>query len=95
MDGGSIKLRKFNPSSIDSNRVVMCIGKRGTGKTTLTADILYHQRKKFDAGICFSSTEESNSYWSKHICDTLIHADFDEKIFGNYINEQRRINIIN
>jgi hypothetical protein len=92
MDGGTVKLQKFNPAKIDSNRVVMCIGKRGTGKTTLTADILYHQRKRFDAGICFSSTEESNSFWGKHICDTLIHSDFNEKVFSNFITEQRRIN---
>ena len=70
----------------------MCIGKRGTGKTTLTADILYHQRKKFDAGIAFSATEESNGFWSKHICDTLIYQDFDSKVYANFIAEQRRIN---
>jgi uridine kinase len=70
----------------------MCIGKRGTGKTTLTADILYHLRKKFDAGICFSATEESNSFWGKHICDTLIHSEFDAKTYCNFISEQRRIN---
>ena len=92
MDAGTIKLQKFDPTRIDSNRVVMCIGKRGTGKTTLTADIMYHLRKKFDAGICFSSTEESNSFWGNHICDTLIHSDFNEKTFSNFITEQRRIN---
>lgn len=88
----SLKLKKFDPSQIKSNSVVMCIGKRGTGKTTLTADILYHQRKKFDAGIAFSATEESNGFWSRHICDTLIHQDFNPKVYSNFINEQRRIN---
>ena len=88
----SLRLKKFDPSQIKSNSVVMCIGKRGTGKTTLTADILYHQRKNFDAGIAFSATEESNGYWARHICDTLIHQDFNPKIYSNFINEQRRIN---
>lgn len=88
----SLKLKKFDPTQIKSNSVVMCIGKRGTGKTTLTADILYHQRKKFDAGIAFSATEESNGFWAKHICDTLIHQDFSSKTYSNFINEQRRIN---
>ena len=76
----SLRLKKFDPSQIPSNSVVMCIGKRGTGKTTLTADILYHQRKCFDAGIAFSATEESNNYWSRHICDTLIHQDLSKNI---------------
>tara|TARA_Y100000361_G_C11120598_1_gene323003 strand:- start:298 stop:1122 length:825 start_codon:yes stop_codon:yes gene_type:complete len=94
MSIGSLKLKKFDPSQIKSNSVVMCIGKRGTGKTTLSADIMFYQRDKFDAGIAFSATEESNNFWSKHICDTLIHQDFDSKIYANFITEQRRINAI-
>lgn len=92
MSNNSLRLKKFDPSQIKSNSVVLLCGKRGTGKTTLTADIFYHQRKKFDAGIAFSATEESNSYWSKHICDTLIHQDFNPKVYANFVNEQRRIN---
>lgn len=89
----SLRLKKFDPSTqIKSNNVVLCIGKRGTGKSTLTADILYHQRKNFDAGIAFSATEESNGFWARHICDTLIHQDFNPKVYANFINEQRRIN---
>ena len=92
MESGTIKLRKFNPQLIPKNAVVMCIGKRGTGKSTLSADILYHLRKKFDAGICFSATEESNNFWGKHICDTAIHSEFNADIYKNFIDEQRRIN---
>lgn len=88
----TLRLKRFDPSQIKSNSVVMCIGKRGTGKTTLTADIFYHQRKNFDAGIAFSATEESNGFWSNHICDTLIHQDFNPKVYENFITEQRRIN---
>ena len=92
---GAIKLNRFDPRTIPSNAVIMCIGKRGTGKTTLTADIFYHLRKKFDAGIAFSATEESNNFWGKHICDTLIYPEFDPKQYANFIQEQRRINSTN
>ena len=92
MSGNSLKLKKFDPSIINSNSVVLLIGKRGTGKTTLTADVLYHLRSSFDAGIAFSATEESNNFWSRHICDTLIHQDFNAKVYGNFVAEQRRIN---
>ena len=92
MDTGNLRLRRFNPQLIPKNSVCICIGKRGCGKTTLTADILYHLRKKFDAGIAFSATEESNSYWGKHICDTAIHSEFQPEIYKNFISEQRRIN---
>jgi len=91
-EGGAIKLRKFNLNLIPKNSIVMCIGKRGTGKTTLSADILYALADQFDAGIAFSATEESNKYWEKHIPSTVIHGDFDENIFHNFIQEQRRLN---
>lgn len=88
----NLKITKFDLDKIPSNSVVLVVGKRGTGKTTLTADIMYTLRKKFHAGICFSSTEESNSYWAKHICDSMIYSDFDQGIYENFIKEQRRIN---
>jgi len=92
MVDSSIKIKRFDLQNIPSNSVVMIIGKRGTGKTTLTADIMHALRNRFDAGVCFSSTEESNSYWQNHICDTMIYPEFDNDIYHNFISEQRRIN---
>tara|TARA_Y100000591_G_C21801625_1_gene682378 strand:- start:467 stop:1288 length:822 start_codon:yes stop_codon:yes gene_type:complete len=92
MDAGSIKLRKFNLDLIPPTAIVMAVGRRGTGKTTLSADILHAIGHNFDAGIAFSATEESNKFWGKHIPDTIIHGDFNEKLFHNFISEQRRIN---
>ncbi len=90
----SIKLRKWDPININPKSVVMLVGKRGTGKSTLTADILYNLRKHFDAGIAFSATEESNKFWGKHIPDTLIHSDYDSATYGKFLNEVRKINAV-
>ena len=88
----SIKLRKFDPSVMSPQSVVLLVGKRGTGKSTLSLDIFWYLRQKFDAGICFSATEESNKYWSKYIPDTLIHPEYNSEKYGKFLNEQRRIN---
>ena len=55
----NLKIKKFDPRTIDNNRVCVFIGKRGTGKSTLVADILYHHRN-IPIGIVQSATEESN-----------------------------------
>ena len=53
----NLQLKKFNPKTIDDNRVCVFIGKRGTGKTTLVTDIMYHKRH-IPVGMVMSGTEE-------------------------------------
>ena len=62
----NIQIRKFDPRKIDSNRVCVFIGKRGTGKSTLVTDVLYHHRK-IPMGVIMSGTEESNEHYKKHV----------------------------
>ena len=39
-----LQLRKFDVSSIPDDKVIVLIGKRGTGKTELIKDILYYKQ---------------------------------------------------
>lgn len=55
-----IKLRKFNPSQIPKDgRIIMVIGRRGTGKTTLINDLLYHLHERYDFCVGMSPTKSS------------------------------------
>ena len=36
----NIQIKKFDPKKIEPNRIVLFIGKRNTGKSTLVKDIL-------------------------------------------------------
>ena len=69
----SISLSKFNPRKIEEKRLTgsgpatcVFIGKRGTGKSTLVADILYRLRK-INAGVAISATEDGNAFYSNFI----------------------------
>jgi hypothetical protein len=86
----NLHLRKFRPDLIGDNRVCVFIGKRGTGKTTLVADIMYHKRH-MDTGVVFSATEESNAFWAKHVPDLFIYEDYDEEVAKNFVLRQRQL----
>jgi len=85
----NLDIRKFDPKKIDSNRVCVFIGKRGTGKSTLVADILYYHRK-IPVGLAMSATEESNSFYAKYIPPLYIYNDFNTKAVEKLIQSQRK-----
>jgi hypothetical protein len=86
----NLRLRKFDPSKMGDNRVAIFIGKRGTGKTTLVTDILYHKRH-IPAGVVMSGTEEGNGHYGTIVPDSYIYPDFDKDVVEKIISRQRRI----
>jgi hypothetical protein len=84
-----LSLRKFDPAGMDDRRVVMVIGKRNTGKSVLSKDLLYHKRH-IPLGLVQSGTEEGNGYYSSWVPDSFIYNDFDKDAIERLIEHQRR-----
>ena len=92
----SIHLSKFNPKTIEEKRIngsgpatCVFIGKRGTGKSTLVADILYYCRK-IPIGVAISATEDGNEFYKDYIPDIFIHSEYKADIIQQVINRQRK-----
>ena len=85
---GTLKLRKFDPRMIGDDKVCLFIGKRGTGKSTLVTDILYHKRK-IPYGIVMSATEEGNHYYKNYIPDLFVHNGYDKGAIERVIESQK------
>jgi hypothetical protein len=92
----SISLSKFNPRKIEERRTTgsgpatcVFIGKRGTGKSTLVADILYYIRK-IPAGVAISATEDGNEFYASYIPDILIHSEYKPEIIQSIITRQKK-----
>ena len=92
----SISLSKFNPKKIEERRMTgsgpatcVFIGKRGTGKSTLVADILYHLRR-INAGVAISATEDGNAFYSSFIPDLLIHSEYKPEVVQQVITRQKK-----
>ena len=86
----NIQLKKFDPSRIADDKVCVFIGKRGTGKSTLVTDILYHKRH-IPAGVVMSGTEDGNHYYKQFVPDLFIYGDYHRDVIEKVIDRQKRL----
>ena len=86
----NLQLKKFNPAKISDDKVCVFIGKRGTGKSCLVTDILYH-KKHIPVGIAMSATEDGNHHYGKYIPDIFIYGDYNKDAIEKVIERQRKL----
>ncbi len=85
-----LELKKFDPSKIASDSVIVFIGKRNTGKSYCMKDILNYHRD-IPVGIVVSPTERANGYFDKFVPKMLIYDECEEKVIKKFLD--RQINI--
>ena len=75
---------------IPQDAVVIFIGRRRTGKSTLVRDLLFHHQN-MPLGTVISGTEESNSFYGKMIPPLFIHGEYSPLILSNFVKRQKMI----
>lgn len=87
-----LALRKFDLAKTDDRRVFLLVGKRNTGKSQLTADILYHKRH-IPVGILMSATEEATGFFHQvtGIPDAYIYGEWNPQVIDNIIDKQKKL----
>lgn len=85
-----LKIKKFDPSKVPSDSVLIFIGKRNTGKSFLLKDIMYY-KKDIPIGTVISPTEAANSFYSKMIPSLFIHDEYTPALIKNVVERQKRI----
>ena len=86
----NINIKKFDPTTIDPCRICVFIGRRGTGKSILVTDILYHMRK-IPMGVVMSGTEESNEHYKEYIPDSFIYGQYEPDVIEKIITHQQSV----
>jgi type II secretory pathway predicted ATPase ExeA len=90
MSTPKLNIRKFDPCSIKPGRIVLLVGKRGTGKSVLCKDLLYHMRDTVDVAVAMSPTNSSAETFSEFVPEALIYDEFKEDVIANMMASQRR-----
>jgi hypothetical protein len=87
-----LNLKKFDMRMIPQDAVVVFIGRRRTGKSTLVRDLLFHHQD-MPLGTVISGTEESNDFYKKLIPPLFIHGEYSPVIIANFCKRQKMISL--
>jgi len=83
----NLRLSKFNMNMVPDDAVVLFIGRRGTGKSWLIKDIMWH-KQRMPIGTVISGTEGANAFYSTIVPSLFIHEEFNSSIVGNVLKRQ-------
>lgn len=85
-----LHLRKFDPSGVSDDKVIILLGKRNTGKSFLLRDILYYHRD-VPIGTVISPTEEANKFYSNMVPGLFIHNEYTSELLNNVVKRQKMV----
>jgi hypothetical protein len=88
-----LKIRKFDMKTMPADAVVLLVGKRGTGKSTLLKDICYHMKDQLHCGIACCPTEDSvegADGLSSFIPGPLIHEAYKPQVVEKLLTYQKK-----
>ena len=77
----------FDIHEIPNDAVVLCIGRRRTGKSFLTRWLLYNKRKVYPFGMVMTQTKY-NKFWATYINEKSIWGDYSALALGRLIQRQ-------
>ena len=85
-----LELRKFDITRIKNDKVVVLIGKRGTGKSFLVKDLLYYHTD-IPIGTVVSGTESANKFYGDFVPNAFIHEEVSPELMQNVITRQKLV----
>lgn len=85
-----LKLKQFDMSEITSDKIVMMVGKRGRGKSSLIRDLLYYHQD-LPIGVVISPTETLNRFYTGVVPKQFIHDECTPELIEKVIIRQRKI----
>ena len=81
------EIAMFDPSTMVDNCSIVMIAKRGSGKSVLIRDVVYHKRN-IPVGTVISPTDGVNPFFKTFFPDIYTHYDISEDILTNIMRRQ-------
>jgi len=72
-----LRLSKFDPDGMKPYRIILLVGKRGTGKSVLLNDLMYYLSRKVDYAVAMTPTEETRREFRAHMPESWIYDNFN------------------
>ena len=85
-----IELKSWDPSTLPIDATILLVGKRNTGKTTLTRDLMYHMKDKLDIVVGMNPTEMANHNLEFFIPKAFIYHAFSDEKLSHILEWQKR-----
>ena len=86
----SFSIREFQPSTISDGAICGVVGRRGSGKSIILKDLLYHKRNSLPFGLVMSGTEAGNGYFKKFIPEIFVYDDFNGPALEKLLERQKK-----
>lgn len=90
METSTVELKKFDMKKIPKDAVIVFIGKRRTGKSTLVKDFFYHNQD-YGTGVVVSGTEKLNTFFADFIPKEYIHYNYNSQLVQNMLDAQQLV----
>lgn len=84
-------LKKFNLTQLRPNRLLLLLGRRGTGKTTLMEHMLDYIKDKVDYCLMMSPTMDTRREWKKVVPGFMIHDTVDKDRICDLLEHQEKL----
>jgi hypothetical protein len=86
----NLDIGTFDMSQVGDDKVILFIGKRGSGKSTLVLDDLYHHQD-FPIGTVVSPTDDFNHTFQPHVPSIFIHEEYTPVLLEQILKRQKDI----
>ena len=91
MNSNKLKIRRFPIDKMKPKRTILLVGRRGTGKSTLLKDILYHIRKRVDTGFAMSPTQDTIKMFEECLPRSHIYNEYSLEVVRNILNSMEAL----
>jgi hypothetical protein len=85
-----IDITEWDPASMAPDATILIVGKRHTGKTVLTRDLMYHMKDRLDLVVGMNPTEMGNHNLEFFTPPAFIFHAFDDDKLRHILDWQRR-----
>ena len=83
-----MRIKELDFDCVPDSCVLVCIGRRKSGKTVNITDIFYKKRNRFKSGVVFCGSKATIKDYEKHIPSSFIHDGYHSDVLGRIIDKQ-------